>query len=37
MLKKSIGVATLMVASHAYSDNIKVTITDDMVKNDTEC
>ena len=37
MLKKSIGVATLLVASHAYSDNIKVTITDDIVKNDTEC
>ncbi len=37
MLKKSIGVATLLVASHAYSDNIKVTITEDIVKNDTEC
>jgi CSLREA domain-containing protein len=26
-----------LVASHAYSDNIKVTITEDIVKNDTEC
>lgn len=37
MLKKSIGVATLFMASHAYSDNIKVTTTADIVKNDTEC
>ena len=37
MLKKSIGIATLLVASHAYSDNIKVTTTEDIVKDDVEC
>lgn len=37
MLKRSIGIGMLCLAGHAYSAEIKVTIADDISKNDTEC
>lgn len=37
MLKQSIGLGLLLVAGHAYSDNITVTTTEDIVKDDTQC
>lgn len=37
MLKQGIGLALLCMVSHAYSADIIVTITTDVVKNDNEC
>ena len=37
MLKQSIGVGMLCLAGHAYSANISVTTTEDVVKDDQEC
>lgn len=37
MLKQSIGVGMLCLAGHAYSANISVTTTEDVVKDDKEC
>ena len=37
MLKQSIGVGMLCLAGHAYSANISVTTTEDIVKDDQEC
>jgi rhombotarget A family protien len=37
MLKKSIGMALLFMAGHAYSADITVTTTEDLVKDDEEC
>lgn len=37
MLKKSIGMGLLFIAGQAFSAEIKVTIADDISKNDTEC
>lgn len=37
MLKQSIGVGMLCLAGHAYSANIGVTTTEDVVKDDHEC
>jgi rhombotarget A family protien len=37
MLKKSIGMALLCMAGHAYSADITVTTTEDIVKDDEEC
>lgn len=37
MLKRSIGIGMLCVAGHAYSGEIKVTTTEDVSKDDTEC
>ncbi|OTG68169.1 rhombotarget A [Acinetobacter sp. ANC 4470] len=37
MLKRSIGIGMLCIAGHAYSGEIKVTTTEDVSKDDTEC
>ncbi len=37
MLKRSIGIGIMCLASHAYSANIAVTTTEDVTKNDSEC
>ncbi len=37
MLKRSIGVALLCMAGQAYSADITVTISEDLVKDDQEC
>ncbi len=37
MLKRGIGLGLLCVAGHAYSDNILVTTTEDIVKDDKQC
>lgn len=37
MLKRGIGLVLLCMASHAYSANIIVTTTEDLVANDKEC
>ncbi|OTG83490.1 rhombotarget A [Acinetobacter sp. ANC 5054] len=37
MLKQSIGVGMLLVAGHAFSAEITVTTTEDIVKDDKEC
>ena len=37
MLKRSIGIGMLCIAGHAYSGEIKVTTTEDISKDDTQC
>ena len=37
MLKRSIGIGVLCFAGHAYSAEINITTTEDVVKDDTEC
>lgn len=37
MLKQSIGMGMLLMAGHAFSAEITVTTTDDVVKDDKEC
>ena len=37
MLKQSIGMGMLLMAGHAFSAEITVTTTDDLVKDDKEC
>lgn len=37
MLKRGIGIGMLCLAGQAYSAEIKVTITEDITKDDTEC
>ena len=37
MLKKSIGLGLLLIASQTYSADITVTTTEDMVKDDDQC
>jgi rhombotarget A family protien len=37
MLKRSIAIGSLFIAGHAYSANITVTSTEDIVKDDKEC
>lgn len=37
MLKKSMGIGLLLVAGQAYSADITVTTTEDVIKDDTEC
>lgn len=37
MLKRSIGLGVLCVAGHAYSADIILTTTEDIVKDDKEC
>ena len=37
MLKRGIGLGLLCVAGHAYRDNILVTTTEDIVKDDKQC
>ncbi len=37
MLKRSIAIGSLFIAGHAYSANITVTSTEDVVKDDKEC
>ena len=37
MLKRSIGLGVLCFAGHAYSADIILTTTEDIVKDDKEC
>ncbi|WP_353141615.1 rhombotarget A [Acinetobacter pragensis] len=37
MLKRSIGIGMLCLAGHAYSAEVNVTTTEDIVKDDKEC
>src|SRR5690606_34673190 len=37
MLKQSIGIGMLLMAGHAFSAEITVTTTEDVVKDDKEC
>ncbi|WP_228157140.1 CSLREA domain-containing protein [Acinetobacter sp. CFCC 11171] len=37
MLKQSIGIGMLLIAGHAFSAEIIVTTTEDVVKDDKEC